>query len=306
MSSVIDILRVQAERYREGEAFIERSLQWIENSNVEIINDFKDRDAPEKMQDMLFAMGNKDLIKRKKIAIIGSRKPDAYGMGILEMLLKRMSGEYITVSGFARGIDTAVHRKSIEHNIPTIAVLGCGFAIDYPSSNRELKKSIIKDGLLLSEYGPYVKPRKFNFISRNQIIAYISDAIVIIQGTSRSGTLNTLNSALRMKKEVYALPGNINNKLSYAPNYAVSRGAHILYDMDKLPFTGENADTYELSEHEREVMAMIRKYSDIDSILRHSIFTNTRLFSILINLEMKGIIKKTNNNQYIIMEDMDE
>lgn len=306
MSNVIDILETQAKKYKEGKDFIERSLQWIRDNDVSLIEDYKSDDAPQGMGGMLFAMGNTSLMGKKKIAIIGSRMPDAYGMGMLEMLMRRISGEYVTVSGFARGIDSAVHRLSIKNKIPTIAVLGCGFAINYPSSNSKLKREIMNDGLMITEYGPFVKPRRYNFISRNMIIAYISDAIVIVQGTSRSGTLNTLNSALKMKKKVYAVPGNINVKLSYAPNYAISRGAEILYDVNELPFTQKHTHNALISEHEREVLGMIEKYSDIDSILRHSVFTNTRLFSILLNLEMKGIIKKTANNKYILMEDTDE
>ena len=250
-------------------------------------------------------MGNETLLENPIIAIIGSRVPSDYGYNAVERIIRSIKGDYVTVSGFARGIDSAVHKVSVKYNIPTIGILGCGFAINYPSSNSKLKKDIIDKGLLLTEYAPFTKPYSSNFISRNEIIAHIADALIIIQGKKRSGTLNTLNAAMNLNKEIYGLPGNIDNELSFAPNYAIKCGALPICDINSLFFT-KKINEAKLTEDERAILKIIRNDNSIDNLLKKTIFTKSRLFVIIISLEIKGIIKRTKNNTYAVMEDSDE
>ena len=289
MNGIDDILIRQSKKYSEAEAVDEHL------NNIQY-----------KIPDILFSMGKTALLKKKKIAIVGSRLPDTYGLAMTEKIIKRISTDYVTVSGFARGIDTAVHQFSIDNNLGTIGVLGCGFSVNYPSSNAKLRKEMIDRALLITEYGPFVKPRRLNFTSRNQIITYISDIVIIIQGGNRSGTINTLNNAIKMKKRIFALPGPINNKLSFAPNYAISRGAEIITTLDSLDFCNTSTKTVDIDSSEREILQMIEQGMDIDGIMRKSLFTNKKLFSILISLEMKGIIVKSVNNTYELLEDINE
>ncbi len=304
-NNIETVLLSKFKSIEENSNIIKQSIEWINKNNVGVTKKHLEKEKNKNIVDYLFYMGNEKLLENPIIAIIGSRVPSDYGNNAVERIIRSIKGDYVTVSGFARGIDSAVHRSSVKHNIPTIGVLGCGFAVNYPSSNNKLKKDIIDSGLLLSEYAPFTKPYSFNFITRNEIIAHISDVLIIIQGKKRSGTLNTLNAAMKLNKEIYALPGNIDNELSFAPNYAIKCGASPICDISSLYFT-KKISAAKLTEDEQSILKIVKNNSSIDNLIKKAIFTKSRLFSIIINLEIKGIIKRTKNNTYAVMEDEDE
>ncbi|MCK4523378.1 DNA-protecting protein DprA [candidate division WOR-3 bacterium] len=304
-NSIKTVLLSKFKSIEDNSKLINKSIEWINSNNVGITKKHLEKNKNKNITDYLFYMGNEKLLENPIIAIIGSRVPNDYGYNAVERIIRSIKGDYATVSGFARGIDSAVHKVSVKYNIPTIGILGCGFAINYPSSNSKLKKDIIDKGLLLTEYAPFTKPYSSNFISRNEIIAHIADALIIIQGKKRSGTLNTLNAAMNLNKEIYGLPGNIDNELSFAPNYAIKCGALPICDINSLFFT-KKINAAKLTEDERSILEIIRNDNSIDNLMKKTIFTKSRLFSIIISLEIKGIIKRTKNNTYAVMEDSDE
>ena len=131
------------------------------------------------------------------------------------------------MSGLAFGIDAIAHRGALDAGGVTIAVLANGLDTIYPSSHMSLAKEIIqRGGAIVSEYGPTVKARQFQFLARNRIVSGLSDAIVVTEAAERSGTLSTVNHALDQNKEVFAVPGNITSILSVGPNKLLSQGAH--------------------------------------------------------------------------------
>ncbi|MFO8061527.1 MAG: DNA-processing protein DprA [bacterium] len=305
--TIKSIVAGQAELYNMDTEMIDRSLDWMESRNIGITDRHLERGSISSLRipEHLFFAGNEDLLSRKKIAIVGTRKPDNYGQYAVEKIVSSLSSEYATVSGFALGIDSLVHSHSIKNDIPTIAVTGSGFAVNYPSGNSHLKKHIIEKGLMLSEYSPFIKPYKHNFIKRNLIIAYLADIVIITRGTSRSGTLSTLRWAEKLDREIYALPGNINSKLSYAPNYALSRGARPMHDLSECVFLKPDSRAEEsVSPAERKILNIISKYPRIDSMLRNSEYSRENLLSIITNLEIKNIVRRTANNTIEIMEDI--
>ena len=164
---------------------------------------------------VLFTIGDKTLLSKQAIAIVGARGADGYSQAALNLLLPPLiTNDIVIVSGLAKGADTMAHTRTIEFGGKTIAVLGGGFFHLYPSENRGLAEKMKHEHLLISEYPPTWKPEKWHFPMRNRIISGLAKGTVVIQAKKRSGSLITADFALDANREVFALPGQIDNPLS--------------------------------------------------------------------------------------------
>ena len=178
----------------------------------------------------LFVLGNEEILREKSIAIVGCRKASSYGKKIAENLAYNLGkNNIITVSGLARGIDTSCHIGSIKAKARTIAVVAHGLDMIYPKENRNLAIEILNyGGAIVSEYDVGTKPLKRNFIARNRIISGLCKSLVVIEAKEKSGSLITANFALNEGREVYAVPGNIDNSNSKGTNELIKNGANLL------------------------------------------------------------------------------
>ena len=181
-------------------------------------------DPPKK----IYLIGNKDLLYQKGIAIVGARDATQYGKKIAYNLAKELSEQNIVIiSGLAIGIDSYAHKGALEKG--TIAVLGSGIDNIYPKQNLELAREIIKNkGCIISEYPLGTKPERLHFPQRNRIISGLSDGVVVIEASKKSGALITAEFALEQGKEVFAVPGDINKKQSEGTNQLIKDGAILL------------------------------------------------------------------------------
>lgn len=179
---------------------------------------------------IIYYIGDINLTQKKTIAVVGSRKMSEYGKEVCKYFTRGLvKKRIVTVSGFARGIDSVCHNETIEAKGKTIAVLGCGLDTCYPIENKILYKRIIDSGgLILSEYPIGVKPLADNFRARNRIISGLSMAVLVVEGEVRSGTLITANFAACQGKEVFAVPGNIFSSLSATPHLLIQNGAQLV------------------------------------------------------------------------------
>ncbi len=170
-----------------------------------------------------------DGIDYKVLTIVGSRKYSNYGKEVLEYLLKRLVNEkIIIISGLAIGIDALAHSNAIKNDLKTIAIPGSGLNenIIYPSQNRDLAKSILEtNNLLISEYEDKDKGKVYYFPERNRLMAAISDAVLIIEATEKSGTLITARLAMEYNKNVGVIPNNILSLNSVGSNKLIQDGA---------------------------------------------------------------------------------
>ncbi|MDD3804022.1 MAG: DNA-processing protein DprA [bacterium] len=300
-------IEAQIDLYSLDKSYIKKSAEFIDKNEVFILktSDIKRASLSNQMPDILFAQGDEKVLSKFRIGIVGTRKPDEYGVRVVTDIIRRYRNKDIaTVSGFAEGIDSLVHSASIENGIPTIAVLPCGFANNYPASNKDLRARIRKNGLLATEYSPYVKGLQLNFIQRNHIIAAISDILIITQGAMQSGTLSTLTQALKLKKQIFALPGEITNKLSYAPNYAIFRGAAPIYSKDVLPgISSRMRVATKLTEDEEAVLELVKKFRNVNDVLSSKEMPYEIIAASLTSLEMKGVVMKGFNNKISVVED---
>ena len=191
------------------------------------------KDLPAKLKKIrkppkrLYALGNIDLLYKDSFGIIGSRRITEYGIKNCEFFTQELALRDIPiVSGLAKGTDTVTHRTSIKCNGFTIAVLGCGLNKIFPKENEKLFKEIVeKGGLVITEYEEDVEADKNNFPERNRIIAGISEGILVIEASSRSGTSITARNATEQGKKVFALPGRLDSIQGIGVNNLIKKGA---------------------------------------------------------------------------------
>ncbi len=168
---------------------------------------------------LLFARGNMDLLSSPSVAVVGTRRPTPYGLAASERLSADLAQAGLTIiSGMARGVDTAAHKASLSAEGSTIAVFGCGVDVLYPADNRHLRDEIARRGLLVSEFPMGGPAYPQNFPIRNRIVSGLSLGVIVIEGAQHSGSAITARLAVEQGKEVFAVPGNITSKMSWAPN----------------------------------------------------------------------------------------
>ena len=178
---------------------------------------------------VLFARGQLELLGRPSVTIVGSRRSTAYGRRSAEALAAQMALRRITVvSGLALGIDGASHRGALEVGGDTIAVLGSGIDLIQPASHRRLGERIAREGLLLSEFLPGEPARAHHFPRRNRILAALSSAVVVVEAAEKSGALITVEHALDLGRDVYAVPGALDAPQSRGCNVLIRQGAQVI------------------------------------------------------------------------------
>jgi len=188
---------------------------------------------------LLYARGRVELLSTLMIAVVGTRRPTAYGMAVAGRLAKDLSIAGLTiVSGMARGIDTAAHRAVLqaaaESAGDTVAVFGCGVDQVYPSENRTLAQEMATRGLLISEF-PMAQPAyPQNFPIRNRIISGMSVGVLVVEGGTYSGSAITAKLAAEQNREVFAVPGNITSKPSWGPNLLIKQGAKLVQEWNDV------------------------------------------------------------------------
>ena len=184
---------------------------------------------------VLFCRGRVDLLGAVNVGVVGTRHPTPYGVAATERLAGDLARAGVTVvSGMARGIDTAAHKAALSVEGMTIAVLGCGVDIVYPSENRKLAAEIAAKGLIISEFpmGSTAFPQ--NFPIRNRIISGLSVGLLVTEGAQYSGSSITARLAMDQNREVFAVPGNITSKMSWGPNLLIKQGAKLVQDWNDV------------------------------------------------------------------------
>jgi DNA processing protein len=184
---------------------------------------------------LLFARGRVELLQSLALGVVGTRRPTPYGLAVGERLSADLAHAGLTiVSGMARGIDTAAHKGALSAGGGTVAVLGCGVDVVYPSENRKLAAEIAEKGLIVSEFpmGSTAFPQ--NFPIRNRIISGVSLGVLVVEGAQYSGSAITARLAMDQGREVFAVPGNITSKLSWCPNLLIKQGARLVQDWNDV------------------------------------------------------------------------
>ncbi|MDR1835757.1 MAG: DNA-processing protein DprA [Fusobacteriaceae bacterium] len=301
-------------RESDGNAFKEefdREVALLIKNKVKVIN-LTDEDYPEDLKNIsqppvfLYYRGNIKLLKKRKIGIVGTRKATAYGVMACEKITEGLvDSGIVTVSGLALGIDTTCHKRTLEKNGETVAVLGNGLDIVYPRINKRLYEKIAEKGLLLSEFPLGTEPTNYNFPLRNRIIVGLSRGVVIVESQETGGSLITAGIALEENRDVFVVPGDIFSPSSEGCNNIIKRsqGKLITSAADILDEYGwdSKAGNYMLprmTEQESRIYQELVKEKSIDELIISTGYKTSDLLSVLMDLEIKHAIMSIAGGKY--------
>jgi DNA processing protein len=276
---------------------------------------------------VLYLKGRAEIIDQPGIAVVGTRHPTPYGVGMVERLACDLAARGLIIfSGMARGVDTAAHRGALNAHGRTVAIWGTGIDVVYPKENQKLTEQILASGgAVLSEFPLGTFPAPQNFPIRNRIISGIAVGVLVLEAGEYSGTRVTARCALEQGRDVYAVPGNVTNKLSWGPNTLIKQGAALVATWEdvweELPADTRLALTppeqpaseeqgpaslfqgAELPPHEKRILALLRsdESTHIDVLVERlaSHLSSSEIFSALFELELSGRIKALPGKYYV-------
>ena len=286
---------------------------------------------------VLWLRGDAALLARPGIAVVGTRHPTPYGLGMAEMLARDLGNRGLTIlSGMARGVDTAAHGGACETRGRTVAVWGTGIDVVYPKENKKLAERIVETGgAIVSEYPLGTFPAPQNFPIRNRILSGMSVGVLVVEAGEYSGTRITARCAMEQNRDVYAVPGNVTNKNAWGPNTLIKQGAkltatwedvwedlpsevrlqleqemEVAGEVESKPggsaslFTNaEEKDGKPLPEQERVVLERLRRDESmqLDELIEalEGQLGSAEIFTALFELELRGRVKQMPGKNYV-------
>ncbi len=262
---------------------------------------------------VLYVKGDATLLAAPALAVVGARAATSYGQKIAGEISAGLARHGFTVvSGLALGIDGMAHRHALRAGGKTIAILGCGVDLPYPAQHRDLYQEIAGQGALVSDYPLGTPPEGFRFPARNRIISGLCRGVVVIEAAKHSGSLITAELAMEQGREVFAVPGRVDSAKSEGCHRLIREGAtlihtvaDILVELDysapvaiKAPRPA--AATQELSAEEQSIVACLEAYpKDIDTIITTTRLSAQRVATLLLGLELKGVVASHPGQQYL-------
>jgi DNA processing protein len=295
---------------------VQRELKLIEELKASIVT-LTDQSYPNNLRQifdpppLIYVRGDLQMRDKLAISMVGSRLISHYGRMITERIAGDLSRQGVTiVSGMARGIDSAAHRGALSVGGRTIAVLGCGVDIVYPRENRRLFEEITAQGAVISEFPLSTPPEGANFPRRNRIISGLSLGVVVVQANSRSGSLITAGLALEQNRDVFAVPGNVGMAGSRGTNRLIKQGAKLIESAEDileevLPrFQHQGVESKDLKifleEEEKRVFSLLEDEPiHIDSIIAQTRMSASRISTILLQLELKGLVQQLSGKRFV-------
>ncbi len=297
----------------------EREIAFIEKHNIKA-HFYLDDDYPYRLKQcedgpvLLFVKGNAGLNQDRMLAVVGTRNISGYGRDECERLIAELVPyRPVIVSGLAYGVDACAHQAALKHGLPTVAVLGHGLDRIYPHVHAKLARRIAADGALVTDFLTGTKPDRENFPKRNRIIAGLCDGIVVIEAALTGGALITANIANTYNRDVFALPGRINDTYSQGCNKLIRiNKAHLFESVADLQYImnwnpgEENKQGMQtsllvsLSDDEKIIAKFLEDNPEagIDRIVAGTTFNLGKATSILLNLEFKEVVKPLPGKTY--------
>lgn len=271
--------------------------------------------------DMLFVRGQLQPSDGLSLAIVGARHATASGKRIAEQFAAGLARTGCTIiSGLARGIDAAAHQGALAAGGRTLAVLGSGLLDIYPPEHRELANQIAARGVVLSELPPFTRPQASAFPRRNRIVSGLSLGVVVVQASERSGALITARLAGEQGREVFAVPGPVDCRVSKGCHQLIRDGVTLVTNIDEIleelgPLfetvtdrTGQEVRhpaELKLDKHERHVLTAIDQKSidgcgsNIDAVIMDTNLQSSQVLATLAALEIRHLIRRIPGNRVI-------
>ncbi len=309
---------------KPAENLDDRTLEWLEGDRHFIVC-HGDDDYPEllaRIKDpprLLYIVGDPAVLHLPSLAIVGSRNPTSGGArNAFEFARYLAASGFCIVSGLAAGIDAAAHRGALDAKAPTVAFLGHGIDIIYPAQNRGLAEKIAEGGALVSEYPLGMQPRKPFFPQRNRLISGLSLGTLVVEAARQSGSLITARLAAEQGREVFAMPGSIHNPLARGCHQLIRDGAKLVESGDDIvselaPLAGhvmqtslESTASPDRPETRDPEYVKLREHLghdpvSIDELAKRSGLTIGEVSSMLLILELDGIVEKLSGGRYALL-----
>ncbi len=266
----------------------------------------------------LYSLGDISLLERPSVALVGSRQCSRYGMGMADSIAATLSQAGVcVVSGFAFGIDRAAHLGALREVGSTIAVLGTGIDLIYPSSNADLWAEIAAKGLILTEFAPGTKPEGPNFPHRNRIVSGLALGVLVVEGALGSGSLITANLALAQNRDVFAVPGPANQKTYQGCHQLIRQGACLVQDGEDIlrelearlrPFALSrepavaSAPVLPDDPDQRALVVLLggRERVHVDALTRELAWPSEKVSAALLFLELQGLVEQLPGMYYAL------
>jgi len=269
---------------------------------------------------LLYVRGDVQILNLPSLGIVGTRRPTLYGTQMAQRLGRDLAARGLVIaSGLARGIDAIGHQGALDANGRAIGVLGTGIDVCYPKENKKLYEKVLERGAIISEFPLRTHPAPENFPVRNRIVAGMPLGVVVIEGAQYSGSLITARLAMEFGREVFGVPGNVTQPVSFAPNLLIKQGAKLVTNaedvIEELP-TPVRAALVQAEQPEAEQRNLLAAASlngsekklyellsadeprHIDDIVERSGLNSSEVLATLFNLEMKGIIRQLPGKQF--------
>ncbi|GEL10500.1 DNA processing protein [Flavobacterium glycines] len=288
-----------------------KELEFIQANNISTAY-FQDENYPDKLKHcvdapvLLFTAGNIDLKNRKIISIVGTRQITSYGTEFCKKLIEDLIPlNPVIVSGFAYGVDIVAHQLAMENNLQTIGVLAHGLNQIYPKNHKKYMAKMEQNGGFMTEFWSSANPDKENFVKRNRIVAGMAEATIVIESAERGGSLITANMANDYNRDVFAVPGRTTDKYSTGCNNLIktqkanvlTSAADLIYmlnwDIKEEPKAVQKQLFVSLDNEEQKIYDYLIKTGKelMDIIALECEFPIYRVSSILLNMELKGVIR---------------
>jgi DNA processing protein len=298
-------------------------LQKLEKYNIRALN-YHDSDYPARLKEIhdfppvVYIRGSLLTGDEYCLSVVGTRNPSAYGRQITEEIVSELAKNRITIiSGLAKGIDAIAHRSALDAGGRTIAVTGGGLDSVYPAENANLAREILKNGAMISEYAPGIKPRPENFPRRNRIMSGLCLGVLVIEAGETSGSLITAHLAFEQDREVFAIPGSVLSPASIGTNKLIMEGTaqlvrnatDILQELN-LTAIAEQIEVKEIipaSDTEAVILKQLgAEPKHIDEICRTSGLPVSVISSTLAMMELKGMVKQVGSMNYALCREIRE
>jgi DNA processing protein len=269
---------------------------------------------------LLYVRGDAQLLNAPSLGIVGTRKPTLYGTQMAQVLGRDLAARGIAiVSGMARGIDAIGHQGALAAHGRAIGVLGTGINVCYPKENKKLYEKVLERGAIISEFPLHTHPSPENFPIRNRIVAGMPLGVVVVEGAQYSGSLITARLAMEFGREVFGVPGNATQPVSFAPNQLIKQGAKLVTCaedvIEELPTPVRaalvQAEQPEAEQRNRLVEASLKDSEKkiyellqadeprhIDDIVERSGLNSSEVLATLFEMEMKGIVRQLPGKQF--------
>src|SRR5437016_2031165 len=269
---------------------------------------------------LLYVRGDPQVLNLPSLSIVGTRRPTVYGSQMAQRLGRDLAARgLVIVSGLARGIDAIAHQGALDANGRAIGVLGTGIDVCYPKENKKLYEKVLERGAIISEFPLRTHPAPENFPVRNRIVAGMPLGVVIVEGAQYSGSLITARLAMEFGREVFGVPGNVTQAVSFAPNQLIKQGAKLVTSADDVieelptpvraalvqamqPDTGQRnlLLAASLSPGEKKIYELLSadETKHVDEIVDGSGLNSSEVLATLFDMEMKGIIRQLPGKQF--------